>query len=401
MLLKRIAPVLLFLGMLALPLQAKTVRTENDSIRIVAPEMQVTCGPWLSAVGEKEFTVCWITSTDAAGWVEIAPDDENFYARERKRYYQTFQGRCTIGKLHRIRITGLEKGTTYRYCIFSEQVLKNEGNRRIFYATPVESSVFRQNPYKVTTLDPDKANCKFAVFNDMHERDSIFRAQAKPVAGGGYDFVLFNGDMTSQIESVYDIETNYLRSACNLFAGNIPIFFARGNHENRGAASYEFLNLFPTSTGNTYYTFREGPAFFVVLDGGEDKPDSNIHYYGLSCYDSFREDEADWLKTIVSSKEYINAPVRIVIIHMPPNANGWRGVREIERLFVPILNGTDVALMICGHTHRPEFHKAGTKPGNCDFPIFVNTLRSRADIEITADSITISAGKNSHVISLN
>ncbi|MFB0973265.1 MAG: serine/threonine protein phosphatase, partial [Bacteroidales bacterium] len=100
------------------------------------------------------------------------------------------------------------------------------------------------------------------------------------------------------------------RSASALFGSDIPILFARGNHENRGADSYDFLKLFPTSTGNAYYTFRQGPAFFAVLDGDEDKPDSDIRNLGLSCYDQFREDEAVWLngmwpdrrRTIVTSR---------------------------------------------------------------------------------------------------
>ena len=372
-----------------------------DSIRITAPEMSVTCGPWLSAVGENEFTVCWITNVESAVWVEVAPDDKtNFYAVERPKYYETFQGRRVIGKLHKVRIAGLEKGTAYRYRIFSEQVLLNQGRKRIFYTSPVGSDILKHKPYRVVTLDPDKASVKFAVFNDMHEHDSVLRAESEPIPAGKYDFVLFNGDMTSQMESVRDIEVNYLRSASSKFAANLPLFCSRGNHENRGVDSYDFLNLFPTSTGNTYYTFRQGPAFFVVLDGGEDKPDSDIRNLGLSCYDQFREDEAVWLKGVVASDEYRNAPVRIVVIHMPPQANGWWGVREIQRLFVPILNGTRVALMISGHTHEPEWHEAGSAPDHCDFPIFVNTLQKRADIEVTADKITITAAENNHVINL-
>lgn len=46
----------------------------------------------------------------------------------------------------------------------------------------------------------------------------------------------------------------------------------RGNHENRGAYAQHWLDYFPTPTGETYYTFRRGPAFFIVLDGCEDKP---------------------------------------------------------------------------------------------------------------------------------
>ena len=45
-----------------------------------------------------------------------------------------------------------------------------------------------------------------------------------------------------------------------------------------------------------YYTFRHGPAFFVVLDCGEDKPDNDIEYSGLADFDRYRATAADWLK---------------------------------------------------------------------------------------------------------
>ena len=99
-----------------------------------------------------------------------------------------------------------------------------------------------------------------------------------------------------------------------LTPAGIPIFATRGNHENRGSFSPSFLDYFPTSTGEVYYTFRQGPAYFVVLDCGEDKPDSDIRYYGLSTTDAYREQEARWLKGVVESEEYRAAPLHIVVL---------------------------------------------------------------------------------------
>ena len=156
----------------------------------------------------------------------------------------------------------------------------------------------------------------------------------------------------------------------------------RGNHENRGVYSGCWSDFFPTPTGETYYTFRRGPVFFLVLDGCEDKPDSDIRYYGLGDWDAYRQREAAWLKEVVRSEEFRTAPVRIVLIHMIPGGEAsWYGEQQIRQLFVPELVGKGIDLMLCGHYHRYQWIDDGSR--GVDFPILVNSnndcLRVSAD----------------------
>ena len=52
------------------------------------PSARIAGGPYLQNVTEDGFTVIWTTTTDAAAWVETAPDDgTHFYAVERPKYY--------------------------------------------------------------------------------------------------------------------------------------------------------------------------------------------------------------------------------------------------------------------------------------------------------------------------
>lgn len=118
------------------------------------PSVHVASGPYLQAVGEREFTVVWTTDIDAVAWVEIAPDDgTHFYNTERPKYYQVLDGRRPIGKLHRVRVTGLEPATTYRYRVMQNGVLVNEGRRRVIFGEGFGSDILRHKPYEVTTLD--------------------------------------------------------------------------------------------------------------------------------------------------------------------------------------------------------------------------------------------------------
>lgn len=368
-----------------------TAEAQNKSTNIqlessMIPSARIACGPWLQAMGENEFTVVWTTNLDAAVWVEVAPNDgTSFYHQERKKYYQAEYGRRLTGKLHKVRITGLEKGTTYRYRIFQQAILLNEGNKRVVLGEGYGSDIKDNKPYTVTTLDPNKNDINLVMVNDIHGNDSVFRLLTAGIKSQSTDFVVFNGDMLTQIESENQILDGYLKSASELFATQIPIFAVRGNHENRGAFSYEFFNYFPNSNNNAYYSFRHGPAFFIFMDCGEDKPDNDIRYYELSVSDQMREEEAKWLKQVVETKEFKEAPVKIVVLHMPPFGNGWHGMSEINRLFLPVLNNAGIDLMLCGHTHKHSFIEKGTT--NNKFPVLINSNLWRTDVNITSSGI--------------
>ena len=82
---------------------------------ITSDAIEIVSGPYLQNVTDCEATVVWRTDKDALAWVETAPDDSlNFYAEERPRHYETDMGRAVVGKLHKVRLKGLESGKTYR-----------------------------------------------------------------------------------------------------------------------------------------------------------------------------------------------------------------------------------------------------------------------------------------------
>lgn len=354
------------------------------------PSVRIAHGPYLQQVTDDGFTVVWTTTMDAASWVEVAPDDgSHFYAAERPKYYDSHIGKRRIGRLHRVRVEGLEPGTTYRYRIMQQGVLRDEGNKRVVLGEGYGSDILKHKPYTATTLDAKKDKTEFWVVNDIHAQDSVFRLLLKDAGKSKPDFVCFNGDMLTSIESEKQLFEGYLNSASELLApAGIPIFATRGNHENRGSFAPKFLDYFPTPTGETYYAFRQGPVFFLMLDCGEDKPDSDIRYYGLSTTDAYREQEARWMKGITESEEYRSAPLHIVVLHMIPGGKtSWHGEQEIRRLFVPILNEASVDIMLCGHYHRYAYIDDGSRGTN--FPILVNSNRDKLVVKADRKGIDI------------
>lgn len=357
-----------------------------QSVVAEPPKSDIQCGPWVVGVTETEMTVVWTSTERCMGWVEIAPDDgTSFYAEERTRFDEDFMGRHVVSKVHHVRIVGLQPGTTYRYRIY-QQGVDDSGQIPIPSGYIMASNVYSQKPYAVRTMDASAKECSFTMINDIHGRDSMMVALSKNIKEEKPDFVVFNGDMVSFMGSMEDIESGFMRRATELFATDVPLVYVRGNHETRGPGFSEYLNLFPTTTGVPYFMFRQGPAAFLVLDSGEDKPDSDIEYGGTAAYDAYRESMAEWLAETVDSEEFRSAPVKIVLLHIPfEKGIGWYGNNELKRLLLPVLNEAGVDVMLSGHNHSYSYREAGSYGNN--FPILVNSNNDRVNVKVTDSQI--------------
>lgn len=356
------------------------------SLNLFAQEpFGIKYGPYLQNMGENEVTVVWVTTANALGWVEMAPDDNtHFYAEQRPQFFQTENGRKLVGTLHKVTIKGLKKGTKYRYRIYSREVLENLHWDTTFGKVAASSP---SRLFTFTTLDGMKDEFNIAVVNDIHAKNDVLESLLKGIDIDKQDFIVFNGDMMSHLNSEELMFDGFLNKSVEMFASNLPFFFTRGNHETRGPFSTRFMDYFPTSTGKPYYTFRHGPVFFLMLDSGEDKPDTDIEYGGLSAYDQYREEEAEWLKKVVETEEFKSAPVKIVFIHVPAFTSTWHGTLHVGELFIPILNKAGIDLMMCGHTHRYSYQEKG-KNGN-NFPIITNSHTELIEVSVKGKKIDV------------
>ena len=372
-----------------------------------ASRAKVLCGPYVQCMSETGFTVIWTTDVDAVAWVEVAPDDgTHFYNKERDKYYDVRgNGVHPIGKIHKVTVDGLQPGTTYRYRIMSKGVIAYNGSGSVEYMKPSGTDVFRGQPFKVTTYKENYSELRFDIFNDIHGKDSLFNLilnGARP----DRDFVFLNGDMTSNIASEDLIAKMYLSSAAKSLKGSVPMFASRGNHELRGRDAIKWLDYFSTPTGTPYYTFSIGKFFFIVLDACEDKPDTDIEYSGIVASKPYLDRQSKWLKQVLASEECVNAEVRIVFCHVPPERNGWYGAAQMCDLLVEPLNGADIDAMFCGHIHKWRVAQPDGKLSNADFPVICNPNMQRMEVTVTSKAIEINTfnteGKstNTHRISL-
>ena len=344
-------------------------------------------GPWVTNVTETGFTVLWVTEKPSLDYVEIAPaDGSSFDGRTREKFYQTSHGRRTAGTYHCVRIDSLKPGTEYRYRIVGKVVEDDSNIYRINYGLLREISAKRN--HSVRTLDPSAEVCRFSMMNDIHGKDKVYAALAATMDPKKTDFLVLNGDMVSNAKQI-DTVIKHMVEPIKKQAEQIPLFYARGNHEGRGADFDKLYDMFPTSTGQFYYTFRQGPAAFVVLDAGEDKPDSHHEYGGTADYDAYRRAQTEWLLNAVKEESFASAPMKICIIHIPTLAfrSSWYAERYITEHWVPILEKAGLDLALCAHHHKWRVIGAGEHGKN--YPLLVNGNDERMDVVVTATSIDV------------
>lgn len=348
-----------------------------------AADSYVQYGPWIHNIGENSCEILWVSEKPTLGFVEVKENDgATWYSEEKPRFWQTEYGRRYVGRYHCVKVSGLKPGTPYQYKI-SQQLLEDADHPNAWNFGKMKAS---KNPYDFKTLDSKADSCKFSMVNDIHYDKAKFKGLTKNV--GEIDFMVLNGDITSNARNL-DTLLDYTFSPISKITSKYPVIYARGNHEGRGEDWFRVPYAFPTPTGEFYYTFRQGPAAFVVLDAGEDKPDSDVEYAGTAAYDEYREKELEWLKDAVKNPEFKSAPVKICIIHIPTLVGNqcWYTQRWISDNFMPVLEKAGIDLMLSGHHHKFAWYPENSF-GN-DYPIYVNSKDERLDVTVVKGGIEL------------
>lgn len=334
--------------------------------------------PFIQGLTEQSVSIIWTSNKPATGWVELAPDDSShFYHKERPKFFASAYGFKKVGTLHQVTLSHLKPGTRYRYRVYSQEVLKHEGVN-VQYGKVVASDVYKKAPLAFRTLG-NASSTHFTVVNDIHGRNEVLDKLLDLGDMKTSDFVIFNGDMVDNLLSEEQMYTGFMDLAIQKFASEKPMFYARGNHETRGPFAIEYPRYFPTPTGKLYYQFRHGHTGVIVLDCGEDKPDTDIEYSGIVEMDNYRTEQAEWLKQAVQDPPFRDAKYKIVICHMPP-FGGWHGEQDILEKFVPILNDAGTQIMLSGHLHR---HIIKPTSAMVKFPIIVNSNNNVLRVDLT------------------
>ncbi len=317
---------------------------------------------------ESDYQILFLTQTDGIGWIEIAG----------QRYTDEECGLLHYGKMHKIPVDGGALNEAKAYTV----VFVEYKEKPVYF--PKGEEVIRET-YAFTPVTGE--NFHLFQFADTHGAVDVplenFRRYEETY--GKVDLLCLNGDINDSSASVDHFKVSFAL-ASGAVAGTKPVIYARGNHDTRGAASELLPGYSPTAfrggRRESFWSFRQGGLWGLVLDCGEDKYDHNIEYGGTILFENFRKREAEYLRSLIAHKdtEYAAPGVtkKVAFCHVPfvevfnhPFDVGT----EIYKEWIALLDEIGIDLLLCGHMHACyviEPHAAGKK--DAAFPVFVSSL---------------------------
>ena len=266
-----------------------------------------------------------------------------------KIYYDESNGiMCSRNKIHKVEVPAVELDKAKEYTVCIRPVII----RKAYFS---KTKKVLEKTYKFYPIPEN--NIRAYHIADAH--NNIEEPIKAAETFGNIDFLILNGDVIEDSSNPKNF-MNIFVIGSRLTKGEKPIIFSRGNHDLRGNFAEKFAEYTPSHLGNTYYSFRLGNIWGILLDCGEDKNDDHAEYgHTVACH-VFRERQSDFLKNIIENKEseYEAEGVKhkLVISH---NAfvHRYHPPFDIEQdLFAEwsklLRENVKPEVMICGHAHE-------------------------------------------------
>ncbi|MBO5369778.1 MAG: metallophosphoesterase [Clostridia bacterium] len=308
--------------------------------------------PAVFAVGDS-YQIMAVAKEEATFWVKVG--DRTFYDHSNG----ILRSACYA---HRVNVPKKLLDEAGEYTVCMRKIIE-----RSTYFPKLEDEVSKTYSFKAVSGNRTLA---------YHIADS-HNLTEEPVAAtktfekeyGKIDFLILNGDVPEDSGSVDNFDNVY-KIISDITAGGIPVVFSRGNHDMRGIKAETFAENTPSHNGKTYYNFRFGNIWVIVMDSVEDKADDSIEYGGTICCHSFRLEETDFLEDVIanSNLHYASDGIKhkIVIAHNPFTAKKSADIFDIEKeLFTKwgrlLRENVEPEVMICGHKHSMYVDMPGSE----------------------------------------
>ena len=311
--------------------------------------------PYLQNPTDNGMTIMWETTIPAYSWVEYGTDKNNL-----QRVRLIIDGQAEFNEsIHKIRLTNLTPGQTYYYRVCSQEILQYKAYSKKF------GNIAQSDFYTFTMPEANTGSFTAIVFNDLHQRSNVFQALLKQVENVKYDFVVFNGDCIDDPAN-HEQATRFVKLLTESVHGDrIPTLFMRGNHEIRNIYSIGLRKHFDYVGGKTYGAFNWGDTRIVMLDCGEDKPDSTYVYYDLNDFTQLRQEQVGFMQRELASKAFKKADKRILIHHIPL----YGSHNLCKDLWEPLLQKAPFHISLNAHNHKFEHHPKGSLGNN--YPVII------------------------------
>lgn len=307
--------------------------------------------PAVFAAGET-YQIMVPVNCETVMWVKVGD----------KCYYDESNGilRSSV-TVHRMTVPAKELEKAKKYTICYREMIE----RKAYFS---ESSDVCEVEFDFCPVSGEKITAYHIADAHNMVQQPVAAAKAFETEYGKIDFLILNGDIPDHSGSAENFDNVY-EIVAQITGGKIPTVFARGNHDTRGLFAEKFEDYTPCVNGKTYYTVRLGKLWAVLLDCGEDKPDTNVEYGNTICCHAFRECETEFLEklTEIENGEHNteNILYKAVIVHMPftkKNKSPFDIEEDTYTYWSKLLREKiKPDIMICGHTHKLAIHMPGSE----------------------------------------
>lgn len=290
-----------------------------------------TYGPVVYAV-EDTYQIVFSTNHSATAWVEIGG----------KQYFDLFAGSMkSEDTVHKVTVPQEALDSAKSYSIHAEKMIYR-GPFGGFKGKQISSS------YSFRPVDSSDGLDYFTI-TDVHH--ACKGAAGAALSADDLDFILILGDSVGMVEYEKDVQYSN-QIAFEVTAGEIPVVYARGNHEIKGAYAEELHKYVGSKDGAFYYWFTLSDVFGITLDLGEDHDDGWWEYYGTDQFTLYHDQQTAFLQELAAAKPYEDYSYTLVACHIPIQfVNSRKDHVAVKAAWTDLLNQIDPDLAVYGHQH--------------------------------------------------
>ena len=281
---------------------------------------------------EDTYQIVFSTNHPAVAWVEVAGE----------QYCDLFAGSMkSKDTVHKITVPQEKLDEAGSYSIHAEKMI---------YRGPFGGFKGKEisKCYDFHPVDSSDGLVYYTMTDVHHARKGAVEAA---LSVENLDFLVILGDSVGMTEYEKDAQfTNQL--AHDVTGGEIPVVYARGNHEIKGAYGEELYKYVGSKNESFYYWFTLSDVFGITLDLGEDHNDGWWEYYGTDRFTRYHDEQTSFLEELVAAKPYENYNYTLVACHIPIQfVNSRKDHTEVKAAWTELLNQVGPDLAVYGHQH--------------------------------------------------
>ena len=281
---------------------------------------------------EDTYQIVFSTNHKAIAWVEI--DGEEYY----DLYAGSMKSNDTV---HKITVPQEKLDAAKAYSIHAEKMI---------YRGPFGGFKGREisKEYSFRPVNTDDGLVYYTMTDVHHAREGAVSAA---LAVENLDFLVVLGDSVGMVEYEKDVQFSNLL-AHEVTGGQIPVVYARGNHEIKGAYAESMYKYVGSKNESFYYWFTLSDVFGITLDLGEDHDDGWWEYYGTDRFALYHDEQTEFLQDLAQTKPYEAYNYMLVACHIPIQfVNSRKDHEEVKAEWTELLNEIQPDLVVYGHQH--------------------------------------------------